>query len=659
MKFNSFTKIVFFLPVLFWSCMQNDMLEQSLQLAGDNREELERVLEHYRNDAEKYAAAAFLIANMPAHYSYRDSAAMARYYDLAEQVLACDTLTPVQQRDTLKNFCSNEIPNATKSVVSDVKLIRSDFLIYSIDHAFDKWRNCPWSSHLNFDEFCEWLLPYKVEECQEFDYWRDTLQCHFSDDIKHMIPDDVEYNTCFKTLDFVRNELLRKVTMYGIYTEAGYPILKATLLPKQTYGRCLDYVNLGVMTFRSFGLPVIKDETPYWGRYRAGHTWYTVLGDRGQELPAEWDLGSVPGWQFFPFERIPKVYRSTYAINMDVLEYRNRSVYKYPFSLCRKDVTEKYMNPSTVEIPVPKYLADGSRFKTVESYAYICTFCGGKRDWNIVDFGKIKHGKVRFEKMGRNVLYIVQAYDGKGLVPICRPFVLKKNGKVEYVETDYSNFTAVELHRKYYESTNVVDKRRRILGAVVQCSNTEDFKYAKTVYSVDTVIIPDKIPVKADRPYRYWRYLAADGTYGSIAELGFFDSSGAELKGRAIGCSAASEQDISKAFDGDRLTNFETESEEAPNNAWVGLDMGSPTNVAYVRIVPRGDENDIIPGDEYELRYWGAYNSWMSTGKLTADGNSLQYDSIPTGALLWLRDHSRGWDERPFIVLEDKSLIWW
>lgn len=659
MKLNSFTKIVTLLPVLFGACTQNDMLEQSLQSAGDNREELELVLKHYRNDAEKYAAAEFLIANMPAHYSYRDSVAIGRYYDYAEHILTCDTLTPVQQRDSLKNFCDNVISNATKLVVSDVKLIRSDFLIYSIDQAFDKWKSCPWSSHLNFDEFCEWLLPYKVAECQELDYWRDTLQSRFGDDIKQMIPDDVEYNTCFKTLDFVRNELLRKVTMYGIYTETGYPILKASLLPKQTYGRCLDYVNLGVMTFRSFGLPVVKDETPYWGRYRAGHTWYTVLGDRGQELPAEWDLGSVPGWQFFPFERIPKVYRATYAVNPDVLEYRNRSVYKYPFTLCRKDVTEKYMNPSTVEIPVPKCLADGRRFKPVEPYAYICTFCGGKRDWNIVDFGKIKHGKVRFEKMGRNVLYAVLAYDGKELVPICRPFVLKKNGVVEYAETDYSTSVSIELRRKYYESTNVVDKRRRILGAVIQCSNTADFKYAKTVCTVDSVVIPDKIAIKADRPYRYWRYLAADGTYGSVAELGFFDSAGKKLNGRAIGCDAADVQTVSNAFDGDWLTNFETEAADVPDNAWVGLDMGEPTHVAYVRIVPRGDENDIIPGDEYELRYWGADNTWVSTGKRIAEGNTLHYDSIPAGALLWLRDHSRGWDERLFFVQEDKTLVWW
>ena len=51
------------------SCISRepDYLEQSLQLAGDNRGELEKVLDHYKNNPQKLAAARFLIENMPAH----------------------------------------------------------------------------------------------------------------------------------------------------------------------------------------------------------------------------------------------------------------------------------------------------------------------------------------------------------------------------------------------------------------------------------------------------------------------------------------------------------------------------------------------------------------------------------------------------------------
>ena len=45
-------------------------LEQALQFARDNRNELEKVLKHYKNDTLKLKAAQFLIMNMPGHTGY-------------------------------------------------------------------------------------------------------------------------------------------------------------------------------------------------------------------------------------------------------------------------------------------------------------------------------------------------------------------------------------------------------------------------------------------------------------------------------------------------------------------------------------------------------------------------------------------------------------
>ena len=44
-------------------------LEQALSMSGENREELEKVLEYYKNDSLKLEAARFLIRNMPFHFS--------------------------------------------------------------------------------------------------------------------------------------------------------------------------------------------------------------------------------------------------------------------------------------------------------------------------------------------------------------------------------------------------------------------------------------------------------------------------------------------------------------------------------------------------------------------------------------------------------------
>lgn len=47
------------------SCSHNGSLEQALKQACGNRNELEKVLDHYANEPEKLHAAEWLIENMP------------------------------------------------------------------------------------------------------------------------------------------------------------------------------------------------------------------------------------------------------------------------------------------------------------------------------------------------------------------------------------------------------------------------------------------------------------------------------------------------------------------------------------------------------------------------------------------------------------------
>lgn len=641
--------ISFILISLFCSCKNNvDYLEYALISAGRNRPQLEQVLEHYKDDPEKLSAAKFLIENMPAHYSYQGED-INRYYELAYKIITSN-LTPKEQRDSLLSISEKQFLGLEYRTIPDVKVVTSDFLIHNIDAAFEKWKSCEWASHLTFDDFCEWLLPYKAVELQNLDSWRDTLSNYFGDAITNMVVDDDQYGTTYYTLDAVRNNIISKVKPLGMYNNSGYPLLSAELLHKQTFGRCEDYVNLAVLTYRSVGLPAVIDETPYWGRYRAGHTWYTILSDRGEELHAEWDVSSVPGWSFFQDKRIPKVYRRKYAINRERVVYKNESAYKYPFDLCQHDITDKYFRTTDVEIELFKDIT------SVEKYAYIATFNGKNIDWAIVDYGSIKKGVAKFDKMGRNVLYLVLVYDGNQLVPASKPFVITKTGEIRYIDLDWHTKETVTLKRKYYESNNVAKMRNRILGGKIQCSDNPQFKNATTVYEITSTDIPDIITLETTKKNRYWRYLSSDGTYGSIAELSFFTNDTTDIKGNYIYCSNATSAEASKAFDGDRLTNFETTVE---NDNWVGMDFGKPTEISYIRIVPRSDENDILPGDEYELKYWDGVGGWISAGTTIATDNRLQYNDIPKGALMWLSNHTRGWDERPFVILENGKIEWW
>ncbi|MCM1450357.1 MAG: hypothetical protein NC082_08440 [Clostridiales bacterium] len=54
-------------------------LERALEYAGENRAQLEKVLQHYKDDSLRLRAASFLISNMPGHYSYVDTTLINSY----------------------------------------------------------------------------------------------------------------------------------------------------------------------------------------------------------------------------------------------------------------------------------------------------------------------------------------------------------------------------------------------------------------------------------------------------------------------------------------------------------------------------------------------------------------------------------------------------
>lgn len=440
---------IVFMMALFaaFSCQRiNPELEYALRSAGENRPDLEAILEHYRVQdpvPEKLAAAVFLITNMPWHYSYANDS-IYLYYRIASEVLSDNNLSPELQRDSLLNVSSRQFSQLPYETIPDNRVVNKEILIKDIDISYNQWKKSPWAAQLTFDEYLEWLLPYKATEFQEIDDWRDTLSSHFGDGLRHPVKNDVEYNTTMGVADMIRNEVLDKVNRYGLYTQSGLPLLDAYLLPRQTFGNIPDYTLLAVLTFRSMGIPAIIDETPVGARYEAATKWYVIMSDRGEELTSEWDLATQIGWSFFPYERGPKVFRNTFEVDSRRLEYIKNTKYIYPFDLTVKDVTDRYFLSSDISISIGKH----NRNKLMDKYVYIASairtgqghssvISGPEPDgWKIVDFTKLRQGKAVFKNMGREVMYSVLGYDGQGLVPVTEPFLLRKDGTLEYISSD-------------------------------------------------------------------------------------------------------------------------------------------------------------------------------------------------------------------------------
>ena len=188
---------------LLAGCTSRSALENALNQAGSNRSELETVLSHYKSsdaNPQKLRAAEFLIENMPAHYSYAGTE-IYEYSDYAARILADETLTPEQHRDSLLAITDLKYLDLPNYTIPDAQIIKADFLIDNIDKSYAQWTTCPWANQISFDEYLEWMLPYKAIELQELDYWRDTLTTHFGKGLEKPIKNDVEYNTTMGVAD--------------------------------------------------------------------------------------------------------------------------------------------------------------------------------------------------------------------------------------------------------------------------------------------------------------------------------------------------------------------------------------------------------------------------------------------------------------------------
>ena len=105
-------------------------------------------------------------------------------------------------------------------------------------------------------------------------------------------------------------------------------------------------------------------------------------------------------------------------------------------------------------------------------------------------------------------------------------------------------------------------------------------------------------------------------------------------------------------MDGDPLTFFT--SSEKPG--WVGLDLNTPKQVGSIRYTPRNDDNFVRVGDKYELFYFSA-DGWKSLGVKVAEEPKLIYNNVPSHALYWLRDLTRGNEEQVFTYCDNKQIF--
>lgn len=258
------------------------------------------------------------------------------------------------------------------------------------------------------------------------------------------------------------------------------------------------------------------------------------------------------------------------------------------------------------------------------------------------------------EDMGEGILYLPSFWRKNEAVPIGNPIIVAPKGVREIV-CDTSCRTTVKLARKYPLNYRILNFAKSMLWGAFEGASRKDFSDAETVYRVSAVPMSKMqyVQLHTDKSYRYIRYRRPKGTF-SMAEIAAKDAEGKALPFKPIVCEALqAEVAVTRMFDGDPLTYYQT---GAGLDLWVGMDFGHSVKIERLGFAPRNDDNAVNPTDTYELFYW--QNLWKSLGICRPVSDTLVYENVPSGALLWLHNLTRGKEERPF-TYENRKQIWW
>jgi hypothetical protein len=201
-----------------------------------------------------------------------------------------------------------------------------------------------------------------------------------------------------------------------------------------------------------------------------------------------------------------------------------------------------------------------------------------------------------------------------------------------------------------------------MLGGVFEGSNDAGFIRKDTLFVINK--IPDRLLTQvkskiSHKKYRYVRYYGPEGSHCNISEAVFYETGQdtVPLQGKIIGTSGSFNpndlHEYTNVFDGKTGTSFDYKE---PSGGWAGLDLGQSKTIEKIIYSPRNRDNYIRPGDTFELFYMD--KEWKSSGIIKSKSDSLLYKNVPVNALLYLKNHSRGEQERIF-TYENGKQIWW
>jgi len=477
---------------IFFSCKQytsTSMIPNHVQVVLDsakqNKVELEKVINHYKNinDEQKLKAAYFLIENMEGQCY-----AKAKLVDTTGAKVKFSVLDYNDYNEMVAGWDSIEnkigaIDYTRDTLIFDIYAVTADYLIENIDLAFEAWKK-PWAKQLTFNEFCEYILPYRSSN-EPIENWRKQLYERYAwleDSLKDKT-DPIE--ACSKINSEIHSWFSFDSRFYRHPTDLGL-----SQMLEYKMGRCEDMTNLAIYAMRSQGVPVMSDYTPAWPNTGNNHAWNATLTKEGKVVifmggernPYDYKLGNKKA----------KVYRKTFSRQKNSLAMTAPDYESIPGWLAGShyiDVTKDYIDVVDVVLPLTHERPDSC------NYAYLYVFNSG--EWKSIHWGTLDSNNVAtFTDMGKDIAYLPVYYKKGKYIVAGNQFILNADGSISENVADTVNTMSIDL----YSTTKKVTKLTT--DEIEKASFKDGAEYELFYWNDEWVKLSSEI-AKGDKPLHF------------------------------------------------------------------------------------------------------------------------------------------------------------
>ena len=299
--------------------------------------------------------------------------------------------------------------------VMDINIIDAEYLAENIDYAFRAWE-LPWAKDLSFEDFCQYLLPYKMgNEAPE--RWRAAVWEEYSWVLERANEKTSPSEIC-RWVDASVRQWYTIHLGYNYPSDAGY--LKAKEVKE---GSCQGASLMILYPLRALGVCAVYDYVPQWGNRSDRHSWDALYED-GRLI------------SFNAPETDPGKHKLEF-IGM------GRMLRKRP-KIFRKD----YMSASSIDVTAEYIPISIRRWVKHLGKAEMMIF--DNANWRSVCEGSWKGGYAEFKDMARGVAFLPAITDKGMSRALWWPLVIERNGRLKVFRPRLRRHT-VRLTAKYPE----------------------------------------------------------------------------------------------------------------------------------------------------------------------------------------------------------------